>query len=86
LKPLAPGIIVFEGEIMNELKRNGPEFAPLREYNKECKIVVTIYDKNDVPIRVEHMDYGKKDDRNWLGKLSVWAWTNGHEVSSCLDD
>jgi len=32
------------------------------------------------------MDYGKKDDRNWLGKLSVWAWTNGHEVSSCLDD
>lgn len=62
-----------------------PEFAPIRDYVKSLTIVVTIYDKADKPIRVERMDYGKADDRKWLGKLSYWAWTNGHTVETRVE-
>lgn len=62
--------------------RNGPEFAPLRHFNKECKILVLVKSKNGDIIRQENMDYGKPDDRIWLGKLSYWAWTNGHVVET----
>lgn len=67
-------------------ERNGPEFAPLREFVKSFPIVVTIFNSNDDAIRTERMDYGKPDDRVWLGKLSYWAWTNGHTVETCKDE
>lgn len=60
--------------------QDGPEFAPLRKYVETFKLIVEIHDKADNIIRSEIMDYGKSDDRNWLGKLSFWAWTNGHKV------
>ncbi len=67
-------------------KKNGPEFAPLREYVKDFKIIVEIWDdKGDLLIRTERMNYGKADDRVWLGKLSFWAWTNGHTVETRQD-
>jgi hypothetical protein len=68
-------------------ERNGPEFAPLREFVKTFPITVTIFDKDDNEIRHEQMDYGKPDDRVWLGKLSYWAWSNGHvvETTACND-
>lgn len=67
---------------MDASKLNGPEFARLREYVKEFKIKVTIFDKNDKIIREEVMDYGNQDDRKWLGKLSWWGWSNGHVVET----
>ena len=70
---------------MDDKKRNGPEFAPLRNYVKEFKIVVEIYDDNDNVIRSERMDYGNSEDRIWLGKLSFWAWSNGHVVETRQD-
>lgn len=71
---------------MNQNKKNGPEFAPLRTYVKEFKIVVEIYDENDNVIRTERMNYGNAEDRVWLGKLSFWAWSNGHTVETRQDD
>lgn len=61
---------------------NGPEYAPIRDYIKEFKIIVTIFDKDDNEIRREEIDYGKPDDRAWLGKLSMWAWQNSHTVET----
>ena len=66
---------------MND-KNTGPEFAPLRNYVKEFKIIVDIIDKDDNVIRTEQMDYGKPEDRIWLGRLSFWAWDNGYLVET----
>lgn len=73
---------------MNDSKRNGPEFAPIRNYIKQFKIIVDIYDANDADklIRSERMDYGNPEDRLWLGKLSFWAWDNGHVVETRKDE
>ena len=70
---------------MDNKKKNGPEFAPLRNYIKDFKIIVTIYNDKDDIIREEKMNYGNSDDRIWLGKLSFWAWTNGHTVETRSD-
>lgn len=66
---------------MNDV-RNGPELLPLKNYVKEFKIIVTVYDKDDNVVREEHMDYGKYQDRVWLGKLSYYCWTNGYIVET----
>lgn len=70
---------------MDDKKKTGPEWAPLREFNKSFKIRVDIYDKDDNIIRTEVMDYGNKDDRIWLGKLSWWAWQNGHTCETAKE-
>ncbi len=65
--------------------KSGPEFAPLRKYVDTFKIIVDIRDIDDKLIRTEIMDYGKSEDRLWLGKLSFWAWSNGHKVVTRSD-
>lgn len=67
---------------MDAEKKNGPEFAPIRDYIKSLKIRVTIFDKNDKVVREEIMDYGLSEDRNWLGKISFWAWSNNCYVET----
>lgn len=67
---------------MDASKLSGPEFAPLREYVKEFKFKVIVYDKNDKVIREEIMDYGNPEDRKWLGRLSFWCWDNNHVVET----
>lgn len=69
---------------MNKNK-NGPEWGPIRNYVKTFKIIVTIFDDDDNVIRTERMDYGIAEDRAWLGRLSYWAWSNGHTVESRED-
>ncbi len=70
-------VLAFQTEV-----RNGPEFAPIRDYVKSFKIKVTVYNQNDDIIRIEIMDYGKAEDRVWLGKLSFWSWSNNHYVET----
>lgn len=67
------------------MNKNGPEFAPLRNYVKSFKIIVEIFDKDDNVIRTERMDYGEPEDRAWLGKLSFWSWSNGYSVETRQD-
>lgn len=73
--------LALPGFSMNE-PRNGPEFAPIRDYIKSFKIKVTVFDKNDEVVRTEIMDYGKPEDRVWLGRLSFWSWQNSHYVET----
>lgn len=62
--------------------QDGPEFAPQRDYIKAFPIVVIIYNKNDEVIREERMDYGNHEHKKWLGRLSMWAWQQGHTVQT----
>lgn len=67
---------------MDKDKKNGPEWAPIREYIKSFIIIVTFYDKNDRIVRQEELDYGKSEDRAWLGRLSFWGWSNGYYIET----
>lgn len=67
---------------LNETKAGLPEFAPIRDFVKTFKIKVTVYNQADEVIRVEVMDYGKPEDRVWLGRLSYWSWSQGHYVET----
>ncbi len=66
-------------------EKSGPEFAPLRKYVDTFKIIVDIKDSSGQIIRTETMDYGKSEDRLWLGKISFWAWSNGYKVVTRSD-
>lgn len=70
---------------MDQNKKTGPEWAPLRKYVETFKIIVDIRDSSGKVIRTEAMDYGVSEDRLWLGKISFWAWSNGHEVVTRSD-
>lgn len=67
------------------MANKGPEFAPLRKYVDSFKIIVDIVDSSGKVIRSEAMDYGKSEDRLHLGKLSFWAWNEGHSVITRSD-
>lgn len=56
--------------------------GPLRDYVKSFKIVMIIIDKDDKELRVERLDYGEYEDKKFLGRLSYWAWVNGHTVET----
>lgn len=60
----------------------GPESVPLREYVKSFLITVTIYDKNDNVIREETIDYGNRDHRQWLGKVTFWGCNEGYVIET----
>ncbi len=59
----------------------GPEFAPLKEIVREFKITVEISDSSGKVIRTEEIDYGSRDDKQWLGKLTYWALSNGNTMN-----
>lgn len=64
----------------------GPEHAPLKEFIKTFKIKLTVFDKNDNLVREVKLDYGKIEDRKYIGKLSFWAWNEGYYVETIKDD
>lgn len=59
-----------------------PEFAPLRDYVKDYRILVLVKSKDGLTVRREEMNYGEPKDRVWLGKLSYWGWTNGYTIET----
>lgn len=61
---------------------NGPETMPLKNYNKECQIVVTVWDNDDKVIRREFINYGNYEERAWLGKISFYAYQNDYVVET----
>lgn len=73
------------GEVKMALKQpnlNGPETMPLREVIEHFPLTITIYDKNDKPIRTEEIDYGNRAHRIWLGKITFWACNQGYVVET----
>ena len=61
---------------------NGPETAPLPKFVKRYLIDIVIYDKNDNIVKETTIDYGDFEQKRWLGKLSFWAWNEGHTVET----
>ncbi len=63
---------------------NGPESIPLRDYVKSFKVAVFIYDlkNNDEIIDMREIDFGNRDDKAWLSKVSFWAWSKGYSVET----
>lgn len=60
---------------------NGPESILLREIIKSLPITVTIFN-NDKVINEQKIDYSNKDHRQWIGRVTVWAVTNGFTVET----
>ena len=62
----------------------GPENIPLREYVKSLPIVVFILNlkKNDEVVDMRQIDFSNKDDKAWLSRVSVWAWSQGFSVET----
>ena len=72
---------------MNALKPpnyNGPESVPLKGYVKSFKVAVFIIDlrHDDIIIDQYEIDYGKYEDKAWLGRISFWAWQRGYSVET----
>lgn len=61
----------------------GPWDIPLRSYIKTLELVILIYNlQNDCLESEFPIDYGNKDDRSFLGRISVWAVQNGRSVET----
>lgn len=62
----------------------GPEDLPLRGgYIKTFPMMILIRDlKVDKIIRKEQIDYGKIEDRRWLGRISYYCCTNNLSVET----
>jgi hypothetical protein len=63
---------------------DGPENIPLRGFNKSFKVAVFVYNlkKSDEIIEMYEIDYGKVEDRQWLGKMSFYAWNKGWSIET----
>ena len=63
--------------------REGAENVPIKDINKHMPILVLIYNlKNDDLVEEKRIDYGKADDRRWLGRMTFWAITNHCSVET----
>jgi len=72
---------------MNALKPpnyNGPEAFPLKAYVKSFKVAVFVIDLKDRDTIIDQyvIDYGKYEDKQWLGKLSYYCWQRGYSVET----
>ena len=43
-----------------------------------CRVIC--YDKNEVEAQNKLINYNRKDDRLWFGKLVMWAMSHDHLV------
>lgn len=59
-----------------------PWDLPLKEFVKTFPMSVAIFDKHDIVIHEEVIDYGNPDDRRKLGKMTYWACNEGHTVET----
>lgn len=64
---------------------NGPESVPLKDFVKTFKMLVTVYDGDNV-LREEVIDFGNQNHKAWLGKVTFWAVSNGFVVETSKPD
>lgn len=63
----------------------GPWDAPLKEYVNQFYLRVTVYDgssETDDIVVEKIIDYGKFEDRKWLGRITFWAAREGYIIQS----
>jgi hypothetical protein len=65
---------------------DGPWDVPLKEFNNHFLAQVTIWEviegKDDKIITQKIIDYGKFDDRKWLGRLTYWSLNKGYVIET----
>jgi len=63
---------------------NGAENIPLQNYIKSLPIAVFILNlkNNDEVIDMRQIDFSNREDKAWLSKVSVWAWSKGYSVET----
>ena len=61
---------------------DGPENVPLRNYIKSLPVAIFIYDlKNDDNIiDCREIDFSNREDKAWLSRVSVWAFSKGYSI------
>jgi hypothetical protein len=63
--------------------KSGAWDVPIQNYVKECKLVVILYSLTRDEIEKEiQIDYGKYEDRKFLGRLTYWAVTNSRTIET----
>lgn len=67
----------------NENAPQGPWDAPLRDFVKDCELMVSVYDLKDGKlIKEEKINYGNYEHRKFLGRITFWAVTSGYSVET----
>lgn len=63
--------------------RSGAENVPIKNF-EETKILVLIIDlkNDDSVVDTKLLDYGKVEDRKYLGRLTYWAVCNNHSIET----
>lgn len=66
---------------------NGPWDAPLLEgFVKSFPMIVTVYDlETEKAVITKKIDYGNREHRIALGKLTYWAVTNRHSIETMAE-
>lgn len=63
--------------------RKGVENIPIVEINTSCPITVLVISvETGIVVEKKQLDYGKYEDRKFLGRISFWAYTNGHSIET----
>ncbi len=63
--------------------RKGDELKKLTNYVNDLQVLVLVYDlKTDTLVREKRINYGNPEDRQWIGKMSFWAFTNHCSVET----
>jgi len=63
--------------------KSGPWDVPIKDYVKSCPIIVIIYNlKTDELEKEIQIDYGKYEDRKFLGRLTYWSITNERTIET----
>jgi len=68
-----------------EIIKGQPWNAPVRGYVKHFPMMVSVYD-GDKLVKEQAIDYGKYEDRRFLGKLTYWAISEGYTVETSKAD
>lgn len=64
--------------------KQGAENVPIRDFNTSTPIKVFVIDlqNEDNIVKEVTLDYGKSEDRKYLGKLTFWALQNHHSIET----
>ena len=63
--------------------RKGDELKKLTKFVTDLPVLVLVYDlKTDELVREKRINYGNPEDRQWIGKMSFWAFNNGCSVET----
>lgn len=60
----------------------GEENLPIRKWISSLPVAVFVYDlkNSDNIVAAYQIDFSNRDDKAWMSRICVWAWTKGYSV------